>query len=311
MSITSIAFNFFSQPPLAPAPTAAAATVTPTASAPAPAPQACGTRGPEHGRRNVLYEAMMAALRELGLTSGPQPAPTGPAPTPGPAPQPTPAPAAAVATPVVTPNPAPSVGAPANPAPAGTPPALSVEEAVYSFAHALWQALRGADSGSRREHRGDDEHHHHGHRRHGHEHGYGMSRGYSGLANRLEALAVRLDASTAGVTPASAPAGTPATQPSAATPAATSAVEAAPAAAPAVATSTPAPAPAPAPAASPLAQAFDAMMRVLRSLNPSAPSTDAAAPSLATFLHSLARGLGAETTTPALSGVGIVINVSV
>ncbi len=306
MSITSIAFNFFSQAPLAPA--AATAPVAPTASAPTPAPRACETHGPERGRRNVLYEAMMAALRELGLTSSPQSAPTGPAPTPGPAPVPTPAPAAAVVTPVATttPNPAPSVGAPANPAQPGTPPTLSVEDAVYSFAHALWQALRGGDSGSRREHRGDDDHGDQGRRRHGHEHGYGMSRGYSGLATRLESLAVRLDPNTAGVTAAPTPAEIPAA-PGAVVPAAAPVVQSVQTPPAPV----PTPTPAPAPATSPLAQAFDAMMRVLRSLNPNAQSTDAAAPSLATFLHSLARGLGADTTTPALSGVGVVINVSV
>lgn len=306
MSITSIAFNFFSQ--VAPAPAPATAPVAPAASAPAPAPRSCETHGHEHGRRNVLYEAMMAALRELGLTSNPPPAPTGPAPVPGPVPLPMPAPAAAVAAPVVatTPSPAPSVGATTGPVQPGTPPAVSVEEAVYSFAHALWQALRGADSGSRREHRGDDDDHgHHGHRRHGHdEHGYGMSRGYSGLATRLESLAVRLDTNTAGVTPAPTPPGTP-TTPTPVSPVATPVVPAAQ-----VPTPVPTPTPTPAPATSPLAQAFDAMMRVLRSLNPSAPSTETAAPSLASFLHSLARGLGADTTMPALSGVGIVINIS-
>lgn len=300
MSIASISFNFFSQVAPAPSSVPAAPAAGP---APAPAPQSCEPHG-HQGRRNVLYEAMMAALRELGLTAAPQqPAPTSPAAAPGAAPLPAPAPAPVVAV-VTTAGPAPVAGAPAVAPAAGTPPATSVEDAVFAFAHALWQAVRGGDSdGSRRERRGDDDHEgRHGHRRHGHEHGYGMARGYTGLATRLEALAVRVDSSTtpaspspvvdSGVTPAPTPAPV-------AVPAVQSEVAPAPATTPAAAVAAP----------SPLAQAFDAMMRVLRAINPNAPSADAGAPSLASFLHSLARGLDSDRSTPPMSGVGIVINI--
>lgn len=302
MSIASISFNFFSQVAPAPSSVPAAPAAGP---APAPAPQSCEPHG-HQGRRNVLYEAMMAALRELGLTAAPQqPAPTSPAAAPGAAPLPAPAPAPVVAV-VTTAGPAPVAGAPAVAPAAGTPPATSVEDAVFAFAHALWQAVRGGDSdGSRRERRGDDDHEgRHGHRRHGHghEHGYGMARGYTGLATRLEALAVRVDSSTtpaspspvvdSGVTPAPTPAPV-------AVPAVQSEVAPAPATTPAAAVAAP----------SPLAQAFDAMMRVLRAINPNAPSADAGAPSLASFLHSLARGLDSDRSTPPMSGVGIAINI--
>lgn len=307
MSISSISFTFFSMVGAAPA-AAPVATATAAANdAVAPAVQSAESHDCSHGRRNVLYEAMMAALREMGLTAGPaQPAPAQGAPAPGPMPAPAagaPAPSAASPSPVAAGS---GVAVPAEPAAA---PTTSVEDAVFSFAHALWQALRGGESGdSRREDRhGDDHEGHHGHRRHGHGHGegYAMSRGYSGLATRLEALAVRFDAGAGAVDP------TPASpiSPDAGT------VLPAVVPAPVVAqTSEPAPAPASTPAsvasASPLAQAFDAMMRVLRAINPNAPSADAAAPSLASFLYSLSRGLNADRTTPMLSGVGVVINVS-
>lgn len=128
-----------------------------------------------------------------------------------------------------------------------------------------------------------------------------MSRGYAGLASRLESLAVRLDAANAaGATPR--PASTPVV----------GAIEPAPAPA-AVAPNETAAATPPTPAtpAGPMSQAFDAMMRVLRAINPNAPASNAASPSLAAFLHSLARGLDADrSTSPMLSGIGIMINVS-
>lgn len=304
MSIASISFNFSSQVAAAPSSVPAAPAAGP-APAPAPAQQSCEPHG-HQGRRNVLYEAMMAALRELGLTAAPQqPAPASPAAAPGAAPLPAPA-AAPVAAVVTTAAPAPAAGAPAVAAAAGTPSATSVEDAAFAFAHALWQAVRFGDSdGSRRERHGDDDHegrHGHRHHGHGHQHGYGMARGYTGLATRLEALAVRMDSSTlpanpspvvdSGVTPAPAPAPM-------VVPAVQSDVAPAPATTPAAPVAVP----------SPLAQAFDAMMRVLRAINPNAPSADAGAPSLASFLHSLARGLDSDRSTSPMSGVGIVINI--
>ena len=302
MSITSLSLTFFSFSGAAPAP-APVAGASPAANDPVAMPsQACGSSGHGHGRRNVLYEAMMAALREMGLTPDPAPAapvqgvrsPLPPAPaTPAAA---TPAPPVVAVPPMQSPAATGVVAALAvDPA---TPPAASVEDVVFEFAHALWQAVRGGErsESGRRHHDGDDRegrHRHHGHHgHHGDREGFGVSRGYSGLATRLESLAVRHDSGAAAVNAAAV---VPAAQ--AATPTESAAV-------PAIQTPV-----APAPASA-LSQAFDAMMSVLRSLNPSAPSADSASPTLASFLHSLARGLGADRATPALSGVGIVINIS-
>lgn len=313
MSISSISLTFFSMTGAAPA-AAAVAPVPPASGAPVPAPHSCESGGRTQGRRNVLYEAMMAALREMGLTAGPaQPAPTPGAPAPGATPAPAAAAAEAPAPVVVAPSPAPVASGVVAPTEPATPPAARVEDAVFSFAHALWQALRGGESeGGRREHRhGGDDEGHHGHRRqgreHGHGEGYGMSRGYSGLATRLEALALRFDtgagaANPVPVTPVAPQAGSapPVVAPSPVAPP----VGGGPAPVPAV------PTPPSAASVSPLAQAFEAMMNVLRALNPNAPAPDAASPNLAAFLHSLARGLDTDRTTPMLSGIGIVINVS-
>jgi hypothetical protein len=302
MSLSSSSLAFFSQ--VGPAPTGvAAAPAAPMVNDNSAAMTQSGeAHGSDPGRRNVLYEAMLAALQKMGLTAAPRrPAPTGlTAPAAGTVPPSTPVPATAVAAPVVTtatapPNAATAVGS-AEPG----APAPSVEDLVFSFAHALWQELRAGDADSSRgeqrlvaDHRDN-----HGQRRQ--DQSYAMSRGYSGLVTRLEALAVRLDASPAGISPSPVVADVGAASASQQTPT------------PAVQTSKPAPAqmpgPSPAPPESPLAQAFEAMMRVLRSLNPNPPPADAAAPSLASFLNTLAHGLGADRTTPMISGIGVVIN---
>ncbi len=309
MSISSISLTFFSMTGAAAAPPRVASTSPATNDAPAPATQSCEAHGAGQGRRNVLYEAMMAALREMGLTGDPAPAPapapgTPPSPpAPAPIPVPAPAPAPAAGSPVpAAPNPTGAGGT----APAEATPAPSVEEAVFAFAHALWQALRGSESGRSHGHRHDDDHEgHHGHQRHRHGDGYEMSRGYSGLATRLDALAVRFDASTGAVNAAPA---APASSSAAADPAAALSVVAPQASEPAGAVVPAAASPA---TTSPLSQAFDAMMRVLRSLNPTAaPSPNSSTPSLPAFLHSLARGLNAERATPAFTGVGVVINIT-
>jgi hypothetical protein len=261
--------------------------------------------GRDPGRRNVLYEAMLVALEKMGLTVAPRrPATTGlTAPTVGTVPVPIQVPAtAAAADPAVTTH--------MTPANAGTTvvsagpraPAPSAEDIVFSFTHALWQELRAGDADrSRSEPRQNDDHGaHDGPRRD--DQGYGMSRGYSGLVTRLEALAVRLDASTVGNSPS----------PVIADLGAASASQQMPP--PVVQTNKPAPAkipsPSPAQPESPLGQAFEALMRVLRSLDPNPSPAEAAAPSLASFLNSLAQGLGAHRTTPMVSGTGVVINIS-
>ncbi len=311
MSISSLSFAFFNMTSAAPAPKSVASASPAANDATAPAPQACQASGQDHGRRNVLYEAMMAALREMGLTSDPTPpAPAAGTPSPQPLPPATSTPAAAqpASSPaVIGADPAVPAASAVPPAPVvtTTPPAASVEDAVYAFAHALWQAVRGGDhSEARREHHdGGDNEGHHGHRHHGRGEGFALSRGYAGLATRLESLAVRLDSSAAAADAAPAAAVPP--DSSTAAPA----VEPTPAAQQTSPANAPAANPAP---ASPLSQAFDAMMSVLRALNPNAPPAGSASPTLASFLHSLARGLQADHAAPpaSLSGVGIVINIS-
>ncbi|MEQ1804858.1 MAG: hypothetical protein ABL900_05725, partial [Burkholderiaceae bacterium] len=153
MSISSLSLTFFSMTGAAPAPERVAPAANDGAAVPA---QACEPNGQSHGRRNVLYEAMMAALREMGLTAGPpQPAPVPGTPSPIPAPVPVPVPVpvplpAPVPTPVATAPTAPTsspvaagapgAGVPVEPA---TPPAASVEDVVFAFASALLQAVRG------------------------------------------------------------------------------------------------------------------------------------------------------------------------
>ncbi len=324
MSISSVSLTFFSM-------VNAPSTSTPVAPVPAAAndpfaPSDSSCEGHGHARRNVLYDAMLSALRELGLTQKPaQPATpdaNGGAPTALP---PVSLPASRGAT---TPATMPSVdtsaadtGSAVNPAPANAPP-QSIEDAVMSFANALMQALRGAhDDGSRRGRDRDDDgeghRHHHGHS-HGHGHRGGMERSYSGLASRIEALAVRFDV--------------PAPAAQAAPPAAPPVMGADPVIAPApiklpgtdpvstdAATATDAPqvaAPAMLPAAAPknsLAEAFAAMLKALRG-GDAAPSTSttpvAADNSLAMFLHSLARGLDPDHSMSAPSAVGVMINIT-
>lgn len=303
MSISSISFSFFSMTGPASAPTGVAS-ASPAANDAVSVPtQACEPSGQSHGRRNVLYEAMMAALRELGLTA--QPAPSNLAGgTPAPAPAATPAPVAVIPT---APSPSPTTPGvvPAAPADPAAPAAVSVEDAVFAFAHALWQAVRAAEPGDARRahHDGDDHEGHHGHRHdgHGRGEGFGMSRSYSGLATRLEALAVRMDSNTGAVS--SSPATTVANDSTSVAPPVEPAQAAVPASEPVTAPAIPVP-------PSPLSQAFDAMMSVLRSINSNAPAAGSASPTLASFLHSLARGLSADRATPTLSGIGVVINIS-
>ena len=324
MSISSVSLTFFSMvnapstsTPVAPVPTAANDPVAPSNSS-------CEGHG--HARRNVLYDAMLSALRELGLTQKPaQPATpdaTGSASTALP-PADLPATGAGT-TPATTPATGTAVvdaGSTVNPAPANAPP-QSIEDAVMSFANALMQALRGADDdGSRRgrdrdrDDDGEGRRHHHGH---GHGHRGGMERSYSGLASRIEALAVRFDV-PAPAGPAAPPAAPPVTgaDPVIAPapiklpgtdPVSTDAATAADA--PQVAT------PAMLPAAAPknsLAEAFAAMLKALRGGDaaPSTSTTPAAADnSLAMFLHSLARGLDPDHSMSAPSAVGVMINIT-
>ncbi len=324
MSVSSVSFAFFSMvnapattTPVAPVPAAAKAPVAPSNSC---------RDGHGHVRRNVLYDAMLSALRELGLTQKPaQPATpdaSGGAPAALP-PANLPA-AGAGTTPAATPaasTPAVNAGSAVNPAPANTPQ-QSIENAVMSFANALMQALRGADDGGSRRGRdcndeGEGRRHHHGHG-HGHGHRGGMERSYSGLASRIEALAVRFDV-PAPALPAAPPAATPVagtdpvTVPAPINLPGTDPVsaDAAPANdAPEVAANILPPAAAP---KNSLAEAFAAMLKALRGgdVAPGMPATQLPADnSLAMFLHSLARGLAPDHSMPTTSAVGVMINIT-
>jgi hypothetical protein len=324
MSISSVSLTFFSMvsPPAATRPVASAPAA---ANEPvAPSHSCCESHG--HSRRNVLYDAMLSALRDLGLTQRPaqpaQPPSAGGAPAalprtsiPATDAASTPAPTLAAGTPGA------DAGSAVNPAPASVPP-QSIEDAVLSFANALMQALRGADDGSSRRGRGRDDdgegrRHHHGHG-HGREHRGGMERSYSGLASRIEALAVRFDVPAPAVqavppaaTPVAqtnpvivpAPIKLPGTEP--VRPDAADAV-----AATEVATPTVLPATA---SKNSLAEAFAAMLKALRGgdVAPSTPATPASADnSLAMFLHSLARALAPDHSMQTTTAVGVMINIT-
>lgn len=325
MSISSVSLTFFSLSSApgasptavaAPAPTAAPVAASPTAPAER---HSCEGYGP--GRRNVLFDAMMSALRELGLTKQPDRA----APvdgTAGAVPSAIAAPAAQATSGSASSTAAVStVGEAVAATPAPTATAANLEDAVNSFAHALWQALRGMADGGTRDARdqGDDgeRHQHHG----GRDDGYGMTRDYSGLANRLEALAVRVEAaSTASVAPAASappvavqmpvnagPVMLPGTEPVIAQ---TDMLSTQTAASPPVVASTAAASPAE--AKNPLAEAFSKLLTALRGAAGAAPVQGATEPSLSDFLHNLARGLGAEpaAAAPSFTAVGLMINIT-
>lgn len=316
MAISSVSLTYFSMVST-PSASAPVGNVAPAASDSTVAKKAsCDDHEPR--RRNVLFDAMMSALRELGLTKPATPgggSTAGATSTSATAASGTSAGAGAGAA---SPAPAATETAPAATSaatPASTTPAPSLEDAVLSFAHALWQALRG-DEGSRQRRGGDDDHRHHHHHHH-HHHGHGRSHGrdYSGLASRIEALAVRIDAA--------APGNAPATLPPAGTTPRLPGIDPVPmdAAAPGVAT-TPATEAAPTPGATPaapaaaaapgkgsLAESFAAMLKLLRGGDQpaGAPAPDT---SLATFLHSLARGLDVDRSAPSTTVVGVMINVT-
>ena len=316
MSISSVSNNVFCM--VSTAAVSAPAAAIPAASNDSAVAQSQPCGGHDHRRRNVLYDAMMSALRELGLTStSAQPAsPNSPPATTAPGAV-TPA-TASTATPAV-----PATGTSATPASESSPavtespaagPKNSVEDAVLSFAHALWQALRGGeDGGSRhgRDHGDDDDdgdRHHHSHH-HG-ERNHGMTRDYSRLATRLEALATRLE--PAVPTPPATPAvGTPTTTPVTKTePVSNAAPTDTSAGVPAIAASASITIPAATPSKNPLVEAFANLLTALRGAQVGAAGPSAAQPTVSSFLHALARGLDSDVTAPSMLAVGGMINVS-
>ena len=171
MSISTIAFAFTRYPSSSAVPTPAGAAPAAPAAAPAPVPAPPATES--HGdspRKSPLFRALMSALSEL-----------------------------AVAVPAAETAPSASAAATEDASGAAAAPATDgadVEQAVFQFARALMQAVRGRHS-----HEGerDGEHHHHGHH-----FGHHRDRWHDPVA-RLETLATRVDAAaTASAAPAQA-----------------------------------------------------------------------------------------------------------
>jgi hypothetical protein len=309
MSISSLSYSFVNRA----APTPASPTGVQLAPAPEPLPVA-EDRHENHGgaRPKALYNAMLSALRDLGMPAAP-PAPTGTA-----------------------------ASADAAPAAATTP---SVKGAVFAFTSALFQALgdAGASAG------GEERHSNHGR---GHAYAYGRTShawsrdGFAGLADRLEGLAASLSGQATTATPA-APPTPPVADPSAPTaPAAPTASSAttAPTASPALPASTApsaqaaAAAPATGPAAdtpatgsttpvtastaqapetapiaatgsNPLVSAFNSLLQALHVpvAEESSGSGDVTA-RLASFLHSLAQALRPTSSEPVAPAQGMLLN---
>ena len=276
MSIGSVSLAFFQFSSVRSAAPPATVGAVPAPSAPPVATAPQHEAYCDSPRKSPLFRALMSALTSLAM---PAAAPTAPAPT------------------TAAPAPAPTVA----PAPDEDG---DVQQAVFQFAHALMQALRG---GSREEHeegdgRGDDgDDHPHEHHDHGHHYGQFKHRWQDPMA-RLDALAARY------ATPAAAPAaGSPATPaaPTTDTPAATDSA-AAPATDAALPVAVAAPAVAvPAAAASPLAGWNDRLMRTFDQLQQALgrPEADTVSlkESLSNLLSDLAARLRGEGAAPGAS----------
>ena len=268
------------------APTPAAAAGVLPAPAPAPLPVADDRHETRGGARpKAMYDAILSAVRELGMTAAP------------------PAPPAPVST---------AANTDAAPAAAGTP---SVKRAVFEFTSALFQALGGA---------GEEHHPNHG-RGHAYAFGrtsHAWSRdGYAGLADRLEGLAASLSSPAAPAAPAAptaptvastqvapeAPATTPATAPATA-PAAEA--PATPATTPVTASTGPDPEPTSidAPVSNPLVDAFDSLLHALHVPVAAGSSGSDVAARLASFLHSLAQALQPAPGEPVAAATGLLLS---
>lgn len=273
MSISSLSLSLVNRA----APTTAAPAGVQPAPAPAPLPVA-DDRHEKHGgaRPKALYNAMLSALRDLGMTAAP-PAPVGTA-----------------------------ASADAASAAAATP---SVKGAVLEFTSALFQALGGAGESV-----GGEEHHpNHGR---GHAYAYGRTShawsrdGYAGLADRLEGLAASLASPATPAAPAAPTA--PSTQVAPEAPATAPAAEApaTPATTPATASTGRAPEPTPidAPVSNPLVNAFDSLLQALHVPVAAGSSGSDVAARLASFLHSLAQALQPTPAEPVAPATGMLLN---
>jgi hypothetical protein len=285
MSISSLSLSLVNRA----APTTAAPAGVQPAPAPAPLPVA-DDRHEKHGgaRPKALYNAMLSALRDLGMTAAPPP-------------------------PVGT-----AASADAAPAAAATP---SVKGAVFEFTSALFQALRGAGESV-----GGEEHHpNHGR---GHAYAYGRTShawsrdGYAGLADRLEGLAASLQSPATPAAPAAPTAPIAPTAPTAPTAPSTQVAPEAPATVPAAeAPATPAttpvtastgrapePTPIDAPVSNPLVNAFDSLLQALHVPVAAGSTGSDVAARLASFLHSLAQALRPAPAEPVAPATGMLLN---
>ena len=272
MSISSLSLSLVNRA----APTTAAPAGVQPAPAPAPLPVA-DDRHEKHGgaRPKALYNAMLSALRDLGMTAAP-PAPVGTA-----------------------------ASAEDAPAAAATP---SVKGAVFEFTSALFQALGGAGDSV-----GGEEHHpNHGR---GHAYAYGRTShawsrdGYAGLADRLEGLAASLLSPATPAAPAAPTA--PSTQVAPEAPAAPVAeAPATPATTPVTASTGRAPEPTPidAQVSNPLVNAFDSLLQALHVPVAAGSSGSDVAARLASFLHSLAQALQPAPAEQVAPATGMLLN---
>jgi hypothetical protein len=166
MSVSSVSFTvvnlYASQAPAKPV-----AAVDETS--PLSRDRSCGS---DAARPNRLLQAMMSALRELGVGG---------------------------ATPATTAGGGAAATSPADPAGAS---AVGIESAAHRFAHELATALRRTGGGDASHEDGDgDAVRRHGHRHHGHHaHPARRHESYAGLPQRLEALARTIGASPAAET---------------------------------------------------------------------------------------------------------------
>lgn len=271
MSISSLSLSLVNHA----APTPAGPAGLQLAPAPAPLPVA-DDRHERHGgaRPKALYNAMLSALRDLGMAAAPPP-PADPA-----------------------------ASADAAPAAAATP---SVKGAVLEFTSALFQALGGAGGSV-----GGEEHHrNHGR---GHAYAYGRTShawsrdGYAGLADRLEGLAASLQSPATPAAPAAPTAPSTQVVPEAS---ATSPAPEAPATPTPVTASTgrvPEPTPIDAPVSNPLVDAFDSLLQTLHVPVAAGSSGSDVAARLASFLHSLAQALQTTPAEPVAPATGILLN---
>ena len=289
MSISSLSFSLVNR--AAPTPAAPAAVQL----APAPAPlSVADDRHEKHGgaRPKAIYNAIVSALRDLGMTA----APAGTAASAD-------APAAAAAP--------------------------SVKAAVSEFTSALFQALGGAGEsvGGEAHHPNHGRGHAYAYGRTSHA---WSGDGFAGLADRLEGLAASLANPATPAAPA-APAA-PIAEPAApiAEPAAPTAptapitqlapealatdpaaeAPATPATTPVTASTGPAPEPTPidAPVSNPLVDAFDSLLQALHVPVAAGSSGGDVAARLASFLHSIAQALQPTPAEPVAPATGMLIN---